>query len=102
MNIFDLRNNIIHDYATYIKSFIKIRDPDVLSFIDNELFVHGALWPEPLIQLNPLFAQGKTIEALITEQILHPDCARIFRRGKSDEQPEGEPLFLHKHQEEAI
>ncbi|BCL80057.1 RNA helicase [Ktedonobacteria bacterium brp13] len=102
MNIFDLRNSIIYDYATYINSFIKIRDTTIRTFVDNELFQHGALWPEPLIQLNPLFAQGETIETLIQEQILHPDCARIFRRNKSDAQPQGEPLFLHKHQEEAI
>ena len=102
MNIFDLRNSIIYDYATYIKSFIKIRDTIINRFVENELFKQGALWPEPLIQLNPLFAQGATIETLIEEKILHPLCARIFRRGKSLEQPVGEPLFLHKHQEEAI
>ncbi|GCF11078.1 DEAD/DEAH box helicase [Dictyobacter arantiisoli] len=102
MNIFELRNTIIDDYSAYIKSFIKIRDTKIHNFIEHELFKGGALWPEPLIQLNPLFAQGESIDGLITEKILHPDCAHIFRRNKSDEQPNGEPLFLHKHQEEAI
>lgn len=57
---------------------------------------------EPLIQLNPLFEQGQTIDTLIDEKVLYPACARIFRRNKSADNPVGDPLFLHKYQEEAV
>ena len=29
MNIFDFRSQLIGDYASYIKSFIQIRDPQI-------------------------------------------------------------------------
>ncbi len=56
MNIFDFRNQLIGDYASYIKSFIQIRDPHISSYVQQKL-QEGVLWPEPLIQLNPLFAR---------------------------------------------
>ncbi|WP_126597903.1 hypothetical protein [Dictyobacter aurantiacus] len=61
MTIFDLRNTLIGNSATYIQSFIKIHDTTMRLFVDHERFQHGVLWPEPLIQFNPLFAQGQTI-----------------------------------------
>lgn len=102
MNIFDLRNNIISDYASYIRSFIQIRDTTIRNRVENELFQQGFLWPEPLIQLNPLFKQGRSIDTLISQNVLHPACSRIFRRDKTPDHPQGELLLLHKHQEESI
>src|SRR2546428_797598 len=63
MNIFDFRNLLIGDYASYIKSFIQIRDPQLNDFVQQKL-EEGVLWPEPLIQLNPLFARGESIDEL--------------------------------------
>ena len=34
--------------------------------------------------------------------MLHEECSRIFRIGKSDVDPRGRPLLLHRHQREAI
>ena len=48
MNIFDFRNQLIDDYASYIKSFIQIRDPQISSYVQGKL-QEGVLWPEPLI-----------------------------------------------------
>ena len=59
------------------------------------------LWPDPLIQLNPLFAPGETIDELVARGTLHQECARIFRKDKT-ESDQGRPLRLHKHQSEAI
>ncbi|HLG76364.1 MAG TPA: DEAD/DEAH box helicase, partial [Ktedonobacteraceae bacterium] len=101
MNVFDLRQQLIDDYSSYIKSFIRIRDPRISEYVEQKLFREGALWPEPLIQLNPLFEAGKTIDKLVEEGILHPGCRQIFRREK-DKDPAGLPLRLHRHQEEAI
>ena len=77
MHIFDFRNVLIGDYASYIKSFIQIRDPQINDFVQQKLEA-GVLWPEPLIQLNPLFARGESIDELVAQGILHRECARIF------------------------
>ena len=59
-------------------------------------------WPEPLLQLNPTFSPGGTIDDLVAEGVLHEECSRIFRIGKSDADHRGKPLHLHRHQREAI
>ena len=51
MNIFEFRDQLISDYASYIKSFIQIRDLHINSYVQQKL-QEGVLWPEPLIQLN--------------------------------------------------
>jgi ATP-dependent helicase YprA (DUF1998 family) len=101
MNIFELRERLIADYAAYVQSFLQIHDARIDSRVQRE-FRDGLLWPEPLIQLNPRFQPGATIDELVAEGLLHPDCARIFRRGKSSQEPEGQPLQLYRHQDEAI
>ena len=42
---------LIGDYASYINSFIQIRDPHINSYVQQKL-QDGVLWPEPLIQIN--------------------------------------------------
>ncbi len=37
MNIFEFRDRLIDDYASYIKSFIQIRDPHIHSFVQRQL-----------------------------------------------------------------
>ena len=61
----------------------------------------GLLWPEPLIQLNPSFKQGLSIDDLVDKGILHPECGKIFRVGKK-EHSAGRQLRLHQHQVDAI
>jgi ATP-dependent helicase YprA (DUF1998 family) len=101
MNVFDLRDRLVADYSSYTRSFIKIADPRISQKVEQELSA-GAFWPEPLLQLNPAFAPGGKIEQLVAQGVLHPECAKIFRIGKSDTDPVGEPLLLHEHQREAI
>lgn len=57
MDVFHLRDQLVHDYANYIGSFINIRDPHIKHHVDDEL-QNGLLWPPPLIQLNPNFETG--------------------------------------------
>src|SRR5947209_7634117 len=101
MNIFEFRNRLIGDYASYIQSFIQIRDPHINDYVQQKL-LEGVLWPEPLIQLNPLFARGESIDELVAQGILHRECARIFRKDKTADDEKGRPLRLHQHQAEAI
>jgi len=101
MNIFNFRDQLIDKYQSYVTSFINISDPAISSFSDN-CFARGALWPEPLIQLNPTFKPGKTIDELIDEGLLHPQCSQVFRRSKNEISESGVTLRLHAHQEQAI
>jgi ATP-dependent helicase YprA (DUF1998 family) len=102
MNIFDLRQHLIDDYSAYIESFIQIRNPRIHEHVEDELFRKGVLWPDPLIQLNPMFQAGKQVDELVDEGLLHQACRSIFRRGKDEDNPGGMPLALHRHQEEAV
>ena len=100
MNVFDLRDRLVGDYASYISSFIQIRDERIKSYVDQQLNA-GLLWPEPLIQLNPAFLSVHSVEDLVDEGFLHKTCKSIFRR-KSENNHTGITLQLHKHQEDAI
>lgn len=101
MNVFDLRDRLVNDYASYTRSFIKIADMRIAAKVDSELDA-GAFWPEPLLQLNPTFLPGGTIDALVDNSTLHSECRRIFRIDKSDTDHVGKELLLHTHQREAI
>lgn len=101
MDVFDLRARLVADYQSYTQSFIKIRDRRIGEFVDNVLNA-GAFWPEPLLQLNPTFLAGGTIDDLVEKGVLHPECARIFRIDKSDNDHSGKRLLLHEHQRAAI
>jgi len=101
MNVFELRDRLVGDYSSYTRSFIKIADPRISDKVDCELNA-GAFWPEPLLQLNPTFLPGGTIDELVADDTLHSECARIFRIDKSDSDHTGKKLLLHTHQREAI
>jgi len=101
MDVFDLRTRLVADYQSYTRSFIKIRDKRISSFVDDALAA-GAFWPEPLLQLNPTFLPGGTIDDLVSRKVLHSECARIFRIDKSDNDHVGKQLLLHEHQRQAI
>lgn len=100
MDVFDLREGLIEDFSSYVRSFINIGDGRVKDKVDA-YFNDGLLWPEPRIQLNPSFERGTPIADLVGEGVLHPECELIFRRDKTGGHP-GEIIQLHKHQEEAI
>jgi hypothetical protein len=52
MNVFQIKQQLISEYSEYVRSFINIRDQKIRDFVANKLD-GGALWPDPLIQLNP-------------------------------------------------
>ena len=76
MNVFELRDRLVNDYSSYTRSFIKIADPRISHKVDTDLKA-GAFWPEPLLQLNPSFLPGGTIDHLVDQGMLHPECAKI-------------------------
>lgn len=107
VDVFQLRDQVIADYRDYVTSFVQIADERIRKHVEDELDA-GLLWPEPLIQLNPTFEVGGTIDELVARGLLHPECARIFRHKPNPDDPqdqlppEGLPIRLHRHQVEAI
>lgn len=101
MDIFRYREELIGDYSAYVKGFLGIQDEKIGQFIHSRLD-GGFLWPEPLVQLNPAFVEGPTIDELVDQKKLHPTCREIFRRGKTIEKPGGAALRLHWHQAQAL
>jgi len=90
MNVFENHSEILKDYATYIRSFLNIADPQIREMVEGELS-RGKLWPEPLLQFNPAFEIVGKVEDLCRKEFLHSDLANIFK-GYS----------LYKHQVEAM
>jgi len=99
MDVFYLRQRLVEDYTRYANSFIHIREPRIRTYVENCLH-EGVFWPDALIQLNPTFKPGAWIEELTAQGILHPECNRIFRKGK--DQGAGTTLRLYQHQLEAV
>ncbi len=100
MNVFEMRNRLVHDYDAFVRSFVDIADERVKEVVDEALG-SGVLWPSPLVQLNPAFESGRAIDDLVGEGVLHPACAEIFRARKTADST-GFPMRLHRHQDEAI
>lgn len=100
MDVFGLRNRVIGDYASYIRSFFTIRDERIKEKVDAAL-AEGHLWPDPLLQLSPAFEPGETIEELITNGELHPEARKIFAIKREDGSVRS-TLRLHRHQVEGI
>ncbi len=46
MDVFQLRNQLIKDYESYIRSFIRIKDKRIDDIVEKELS-EGLLWPNP-------------------------------------------------------
>lgn len=94
-NIFDLHKDILDEYKLYIDSFINIADEKILTTVKNE-FDSGNLYPEPLVQFNPSFEKGGSVEDLVNKGILAKDFNNIFYDGENNS------WSIYKHQTEAI
>ena len=90
MNVFQTHSQIVSDYATYIRSFLRIADPHIRETVEKALN-EGKLWPEPLLQFNPSFEMFGSLDELAQSGEIHPDIRDIFK-GYS----------LYRHQVEAI
>jgi superfamily II DNA/RNA helicase len=90
MDILNFHKKLIENYKTYIQSFLNIKDPSILKFVDNEIG-NKKLWPEPLVQFNPTFERGRPLTTLVKEGYLNKEIDNIFAG-----------FSLYRHQEEAI
>jgi ATP-dependent helicase YprA (DUF1998 family) len=108
VDVFALRQHLIHEYAQYTRSFINIGYAELRGKVDAALD-GGELWPEPLVQLNPSYMPGGDIDGLVATGKLHPECKRIFRRkvadpasGDPQQLTVNLPISLYTHQVEAL
>ena len=90
IDIFNIHEKIMDDYKHFVGSFINIKDKRIREVVEAEMD-DGKYWPEPLIQFNPSFEEGESIEILSKSGIVHPEIPNIFK---------GYTLF--KHQVEAL
>ncbi|MCS7020912.1 MAG: DEAD/DEAH box helicase [Gemmataceae bacterium] len=95
-SIFHFHENVISDYRDFICSFVHIADERLRAYAHQMLGEEQRLWPEPLIQLSPVYKRDATIAELAQEGLLHSETARIFQR------PDGSSYRLYRHQVEAI
>jgi ATP-dependent helicase YprA (DUF1998 family) len=100
MNVFGFRDQLIEDYSNYIQSFVRIKDSRIQDTVKTSL-ESGDLWPDPLIQLNPGFKPGGTVDQLVKDGLLHSECRTIFRR-KPNQNADHGPITFHQHQVEGI
>lgn len=101
MDIFRVHQDLIDDYRLFTTSAIEPRDPRVSQHVQDEL-ARQTQWPEPWLSLNPMFASGGSIDELVAENLLHPECAKIFRPKRDISDAGTTPITLHRHQREAI
>jgi len=100
MDVFDFRDRLIEDYERFSRSFTQIRAKDVRDAVEVA-YQAGRFWPAPLIQINPNFVAGGTVDEMVEASLLDTKCAKIFRI-KSPEDTFGKPMVLHHHQRDAI
>ena len=95
MDVFALRNKVVSDYRRYIESFVRINDEDIAEFVEKK-FNEGVLWPDAILQLNPAYQPGSTLDELAAQGGILKATADFFR-GQG-----GKPLRLYRHQQQAI
>ena len=95
MDIFQFRNDLVHDYGSFITSFHNIADPRIQERVEKSL-TSGMLWPEVMVQLNPAFKPGRNTDELIEAGVLHPDVRGAFSLS------DGTPWTFHIHQDRAF
>ncbi|MFN7882828.1 MAG: hypothetical protein ACK5PF_07420, partial [bacterium] len=78
MDVFDLRRQIVDDYATFARSFTRIRADDLRTQV-NAIYANDQFWPEPLLQISPHFQPGASVDELSAAGEIEPMTAKIFR-----------------------
>lgn len=89
MDVFSLRQSLIGQYSSFARSFTTIRADDIRTQVEAE-YESGRFWPEPLLQINPRFELGESVDQLVAEGLLTERCRKLF------------PISLYRHQEYAL
>lgn len=101
MDVFALSEEITAQYSAFARSFTTIRSRELKDKVD-QLYANRQFWPEPLLQLNPHFEDGGTVQDLVGVNGLSKECAKIFIDHRLDASQPDRTLKLRKHQAQAI
>ena len=103
MDVFDLNRAVIKQYKGFTRSCSKIRSADSAELSEkvNVLYDVKSFWPDPLIPLNPHYADGCTVRDFIESGDLEPECAELFP-SFSDAGGSEDTMRLRKHQGHAV
>ena len=101
MDVFSLNNQLLDQYTRFARSFTRIRSLELQQKV-NELYAGRRFWPEPLLQLNPHYDGGGSVQSLVSPKGLIADCAQIFRDPRPNPTDPDKSLKLRRHQEQAI
>jgi hypothetical protein len=91
-----LHSSVVRDYQRYVRSFLSIADDQIRQFVETKLLQENVFWPDALIQLNPSYRLGHSVDELASAGTILPATANIFRT------PSGAPIQLYQHQQNAI
>ncbi|MFN3686446.1 DEAD/DEAH box helicase [Salinarimonas sp.] len=101
MDIFDLDRAVVTEYASFSRSFGQVKAHDLKAGIDAH-YAGRKFWPEPLVQLNPHYADGGSVSDLVASDVLDPACAEYFFDARAGAGDPDTSLKLRRHQREAI
>lgn len=94
MKAFELDRDLVDSYASFSRSFSKIRAADLKAALDRQ-YDGGHFWPDALLSINPQFESGPSVTELSALGAVDPLTAQVFRS-------KGAPLRFHAHQAQAI
>ena len=101
MDVFSLNGNLLDQYKKFARSFTRIRSSELQQKVDD-LYAGQRFWPEPLLQLNPHYEGGGSVQGLVGPKGLTADCAQIFKDQRPNPGDPDKSLKLRRHQEQAI
>lgn len=78
-SVFDKHRQIMDEYKSYVSSFFRIEDERIKDTVEASV-LGGQYWPEPLIQFNPSFEPGESIQELVKQGVLEARCDRVLCR----------------------
>ena len=84
MDVFDLDASLLSQDTRFARSFTRIRSVELDQKV-NALYAGRRFWPEPLLQLNPHYERGGSVQALVGPS------------GGPKLLPRGLPAVRHRH-----
>lgn len=90
MDAFHLHQNVIDNYAAYLRSFFPPMDEKMRAEVEGAM-ASGRFIPEPLLQFNPAFKSSQELKDLVAQGIIGEETKRAFG-----------DIKLFDHQVEAI
>ena len=90
MDAFKTHEQVISNYRDYLNSFLNIEDDRIKEEV-RKAFASDGFIPDPLIQFNPSFEKGNSLQDLYDEGLINQNLVKTFGS-----------FTLYKHQMEAI